>query len=178
MTARTAPDPQHLKDAMSRFTTGVTVVTTRHEGVDYGMTCNSFNTVSLDPPLVMWCIRKSSQSHAAFTQPKLAGQAEQAEPAAARTGYVVSVLAADQHATAMKFTQGSQAERFEGVSTQATPSGRARIDGAVAWFDCTLEQTVSAGDHDILIGRVRAVGTHDAPGLAYARRQFGVLAAV
>ncbi len=154
------PDTAHLKDAMSRFTTGVTVVTAQFEGHDYGMTCNSFNTVSLDPPMVMWCIRKSSQSHTAYTKGK---------------GYVVNVLAADQQSLAMKFTQGTQAERFLGVETQNTPSGMQRINGAVAWFDCTLEQTVSAGDHDILIGRVQAVGTHDAAGLVYARRQFGVL---
>lgn len=159
-TEPTSLDTAALKDAMSRFTTGVTVVTTQFEGQDYGMTCNSFNTVSLDPPLVMWCIRKNSQSHAAFTQ---------------GGGYVVNILAASQQAVAMKFTQGSHAERFSGLACTATPSGNQRLDGAVAWFDCTLEQTVSAGDHDILIGRVRAVGTHDAPALAYARRQFGVL---
>jgi flavin reductase (DIM6/NTAB) family NADH-FMN oxidoreductase RutF len=149
-----------LKDAMSRFTTGVTVVTTQHEGADFGMTCNSFNTVSLDPPMVMWCIRKSSQSHDAFT---------------AGTGYVVNVLAASQASLAMKFTQGSHADRFNGVACETTESGKQRLLGAVAWFDCTLEQTVSAGDHDILIGRVQAVGTHDASGLVYARRQFGEL---
>jgi flavin reductase (DIM6/NTAB) family NADH-FMN oxidoreductase RutF len=149
-----------LKDAMSRFTTGVTVVTTQHAGVDYGMTCNSFNTVSLDPPMVMWCIRKNSQSHAAFT---------------AGAGYVVNVLSVNQQALAMKFTQGTHAERFNGVACEATPSGKQRVKDAAAWFDCALTQTVSAGDHDILIGLVRAVGTHNVPGLAYARRQFGVL---
>ncbi len=153
-------DIAELKDAMGRFTTGVTVVTTRHAGTDYGMTCNSFNTVSLDPPLVMWCIRKNSQSHDAFT---------------AGSGYVVNVLAASQEALAMKFTHGSHAERFEGVLCESTPTGKQRLKGVVAWFDCTLDQTVSAGDHDILIGRVQSVGTHEASGLAYARRQFGVL---
>jgi flavin reductase (DIM6/NTAB) family NADH-FMN oxidoreductase RutF len=156
-------DVAHLKDAMSRFTTGVTVVTTEHAGVDYGMTCNSFNTVSLEPPLVMWCIRKNANSHQAFT---------------AGTGYVVNVLAASQASLAMKFTQGSHAQRFQDVPCDTLPSGKQRIIGAVAWFDCTLEQTVSAGDHDILIGRVQAVGTHDAAGLAYAKRQFGVLSAL
>lgn len=153
-------DTAALKDAMSRFTTGVTVVTTRFEAQDYGMTCNSFNTVSIDPPLVMWCIRKTSQSYTAYTQGE---------------GYTVNVLAASQQDLAMKFTQGSHEQRFDSVSCLRTGSGKQRIEGAVAWFDCTLEQTVSAGDHDILIGRVQSVGTHDAAGLAYARRQFGAL---
>ena len=153
-------DTAVLKDAMSRFTTGVTVVTTRFEGADYGMTCNSFNTVSLDPPMVMWCIRKTSQSHAAFTQV---------------AGYTVNVLAAGQKDLAMKFTQGSHAERFAGVPASAGIDQKLRLHGAVAWFDCTLEQAVSAGDHDILVGRVNAVGTGAGAGLVYAQRQFGVL---
>lgn len=84
-----------IKDAMSRFATGVTVVTTHYAGEDYGMTCNSFNTVSLEPPMVMWCIRRNSHSHGAFTS---------------GSGYVVNVLAASQEALAMKFTHGSHAE--------------------------------------------------------------------
>ena len=160
-------NPAVLKDAMSRFITGVTVVTTRFEGVDYGMTCNSFNTVSLDPPMVMWCIRKTSQSHAAF-----------ANKASLGAGYMVSILAADQHAVAMKFTQGTQVERFDGVAVNRGASQFARLDGAVAWFDCSLEQVVSAGDHDILVGRVQAVGTGQGAGLAYAQRQFGQMQAL
>ena len=57
-----------IKDAMSCFTTGVTVVTTRFNGQDWGMTCNSFNTVSLEPALVLWSVRKESQSREAFVQ--------------------------------------------------------------------------------------------------------------
>jgi flavin reductase (DIM6/NTAB) family NADH-FMN oxidoreductase RutF len=148
-----------IKDAMSRFATGVTIVTTRHAGEDYGMTCNSFNTVSLEPPMVMWCIRKNSHSHHAFTS---------------GAGYVVNVLAAAQEAEAVKFTHGSHAERFSGVSCTTTPSGLQRLNAVVAWFDCAVEQIVSAGDHDILIGRVQHCGVQDAPGLVYARRQFGV----
>jgi 3-hydroxy-9,10-secoandrosta-1,3,5(10)-triene-9,17-dione monooxygenase reductase component len=147
-----------IKDAMSRFVTGVTVVTTHHEGTDYGMTCNSFNTVSLEPPLVMWCIRKNSHSHEAFTR---------------STGYVVNVLSASQTEIAMKFTQGSHLERFAAVDCNKTVSGMQRLNRVAAWFDCTLEQVVSAGDHDILIGRVNAVGTHNEASLVYAQRQFG-----
>ena len=160
-TAHTAEVSQDtLKDAMSRFATGVTVVTTHHDGADYGMTCNSFNTVSLNPPLVMWCIRKTSQSHAAFT----AGE-----------GYTVNILGATQHALAMKFTQGSHEQRFSDVAISRGLQLKPRIDGAVAWFDCTLEHTVSAGDHDILVGRVNAVGTGHGAGLVYAQRQFGTI---
>ncbi len=77
----------------------------------------------------------------------------------------------------MRFTHGSHAERFSNVASETTGSGLQRLKGAVAWFDCAVEQIVSAGDHDILIGRVRTVGTTDEAALVYARRQFGTLLA-
>ena len=147
---------------MSCFTTGVTVVTTRHQSQDWGMTCNSFNTVSLEPALVLWSIRKSSVSHDAFLQ---------------GGGYLVNVLSAEQKDLALRFASGTQAQRFEGLEIQRSLSTqRARLPHAVAWFDCAIEQVVSAGDHDILIGRVQDFGVTPGPALAYAHRQFGSLA--
>jgi flavin reductase (DIM6/NTAB) family NADH-FMN oxidoreductase RutF len=147
-----------LRDAMSHFATGVTVVTTHFEGQDYGMTCNSFSTVSLEPALVLWSIRKESLSHIAFTQSK---------------GYMVSVLASHQQAVAMQFTHGTQADRFHNVPVERSPSQNPRVSGAVAWFDCQLEQVVTAGDHDILIGRVIDFGSHEGESLVYSQRHFG-----
>ena len=150
-----------LRDAMSHFATGVTVVTTHFEGQDYGMTCNSFSTVSLEPALVLWSIRKESHSHVAFTDRNVGG------------GYTVSVLASHQQAAAMQFTQGTQAERFQNVAVERCHSHRPRISGAVAWFDCQLDQVLTAGDHDILIGRVLDFGSHDGESLVYSQRHFG-----
>jgi flavin reductase (DIM6/NTAB) family NADH-FMN oxidoreductase RutF len=152
-----------LRDAMSHFATGVTVVTTHFVGQDYGMTCNSFSTVSLDPALVLWSIRKESLSHLAFTQ---------------SNGYMVSVLASHQQAVAMQFTHGTQADRFHNVpvdrsKTHPNVNSAPLISGAVAWFDCQLEQVVTAGDHDILIGRVIDFGSHEGESLVYSQRHFG-----
>ena len=149
-----------LKDAMASFTTGVTVVTAHYEGRDWGMTCNSFNTVSLDPALVLWSIRHSASSHPAFVR---------------GGGYAVSILSREQEALAMQFTRGTQEERFAGVAVERTASNRARIQGALAWFDCELQQAIAAGDHDILIGRVLDFNSFPGQGLAYVRRTFGVL---
>ena len=149
-----------LKEAMASFATGVTVVTARHQGEDVGMTCNSFNTVSLEPALVLWSIRKTSASHTAFLQ---------------GGGYVINVLARDQKDVALKFTRGSHQERFDGLRAARTSTGRLRVVDAVAWFDCELEQIVPAGDHDILIGRVLSFDRRDAEGLVYSRRTFGTL---
>lgn len=151
----------NIKDAMSCFTTGVTVVTAHTQGQDWGMTCNSFNTVSLDPAMVLWSVRKTSLSHAAFVN---AG------------GYMVNVLGAQQKDMALKFAQGAQHERFTGLSVTRGMNQHPRLDGVIAWFDCRMAQVVSAGDHDILIGEVLDFGLHVGHGLAYAQRSFGVLA--
>ncbi len=147
---------------MSCFTTGVTVVTAHTQGQDWGMTCNSFNTVSLDPAMVLWSVRKTSHSDAAFVN---AG------------GYMVNVLGAQQKDVALKFAQGTQQERFAEEALVRGIHQHPRLDGVIAWFDCRLAQVVSAGDHDILIGEVLDFGVHPGHGLAYAQRAFGVLAA-
>ena len=146
---------------MSCFTTGVTVVTAHTKGLDWGMTCNSFNTVSLDPAMVLWSVRKTSLSHEAFVN---AG------------GYMVNVLGAQQKDLALKFAQGTQAERFADQQTVRGLNHHPRLEGVIAWFDCRIAQVVSAGDHDILIGEVLDFGVHAGHGLAYAQRSFGVLA--
>ena len=151
-----------IKSAMSRFTTGVTVVTTHFEGQDWGMTCNSFNTVSLEPAMVLWSIRKEANSYQAFTQSGT---------------YLVNVLQAHQKDTAMRFASGPQPERFANQPSERTAQRNLRLKDTVAWFECRLAQVVTAGDHDILIGEVTGYGTQEGQGLAYANRQFGVLSA-
>ena len=150
-----------IKDAMSRFTTGVTVVTTHYQDQDWGMTCNSFNTVSLEPAMVLWSVRRASFSHEAFVT---AG------------GYVVNVLASHQQDLALRFAKGSQAERFADLSLERTAMHMPRLPQVLAWFACQTVQVVQAGDHDILIGEVREFGCHAGHGLAYSQRRFGVMA--
>ncbi len=153
----------NIKDAMSCFTTGVTVVTAHTQDQDWGMTCNSFNTVSLDPAMVLWSVRKTSTSYEAFVT---AG------------GYMVNVLGAQQKDLALKFAQGTQAERFADQQVVRGVNQHPRLEGVIAWFDCRIDQVVSAGDHDILIGEVLDFGLQAGHGLAYAQRSFGVLAAL
>ncbi|MFZ2102563.1 MAG: flavin reductase family protein [Oricola sp.] len=146
-----------LKVAMGCFATGIAVVTTRYRGVDYGMTCNSFNTVSLDPALVLWSVHRTSSSHEAFLQ---------------GGGYTVSILGADQEEIARRFTRGTAAERFAGLPSERLPTDRLLIGGAVAWFDCALETAVEAGDHDVLIGRVLDFASTPRPPLGYLHGRF------
>lgn len=146
-----------LKEAMGCFATGITVVTTHYKGADVGMTCNSFNTVSLDPALVLWSVQKTTASHEAFTNSR---------------GYTVSILGADQEAIAHRFARGTSAERFAGLPVTRLPTSRTVIDGAVAWFDCVLENVVEAGDHDVLIGRVLEFASGPGAPLGYVHGRF------
>jgi 3-hydroxy-9,10-secoandrosta-1,3,5(10)-triene-9,17-dione monooxygenase reductase component len=152
-------DPAEYRKALSCFTTGVTVVTTRWQDQDWGMTCNSFSSVSLEPRLVLWSIRKAASSLPAFTQ---------------SGGFTVSVLSQAQEAVARQFATGDMAARFAGVPVQRQASERQRLTQAVAWFDCQLHQLVDAGDHHIVIGQVQDFGWRDdAQALAFWRSRFG-----
>ena len=150
---------RELRDAFGCFATGVTIVTTRYEDEDIGITCSSFNAVSLDPAMALWNIQKNAASLEAFHK---------------SGGYTISVLNANQGETAMRFTRGEQSERFEGLADKRAPSGRVIIPNSVAWFDCELHQIIEAGDHDILLANIRDYdfAQHGA-GLIFERSQFG-----
>jgi len=129
---------RELRTALGHWATGVVVVTTISEdGADFGLTVNSFASVSLDPPLVLWSLQNHKPYGSLFS-----------------SGYCVNVLGSDQADLVWKFTRGTQSERFDGVSILRLSSGRARIAGAIAYFDCQLYNRVLAGDHTILIGEV------------------------
>lgn len=159
-TANNSPNilARDYRNALSCFATGVTVVTSRFEAQDWAMTSNSFASVSLDPRIVLWSIRKQASSHAAFVH---AG------------GYTVSVLSSEQEHLALQFSTGNLAQRFAGVATDRLATGRLKLAGSLAWFDCKLVQVISAGDHDILLGEVQAFGKTNQEGLLFTQGRFG-----
>ena len=135
----TAFDPRLLRDALGRFATGVTVVTAREEGggAPVGITANSFASVSLDPPLVLWSAARSSARHRHFTAAK---------------AFAIHVLRADQIDLAKRFT-GSGAG-FEGLDLRFNAADVPLIDPVLARFECVTETMHDGGDHTIIIGRV------------------------
>lgn len=157
-----ALDAAMYRKALSCFATGVTVVTTHWQGQDWGMTCNSFASVSLEPRLVLWSIRKAANSMKAFTR---------------SGGFCVSVLSHSQENLARQFATGDMAARFAQVDVQRQASGRLRLKHTVAWFDCKLHQLVDAGDHHILIGEVHDFGDQDGAALGFWRSRFGQFSA-
>ncbi len=84
-------------------------------------------------------------------------------------------LSLEQRNLAMKFSTGSQADRFKGEPIERVSSHRAKLPLSLAWFDCEIQQIVSAGDHDVLIGQVLDFGSSQGLGLALSKRQFGYI---
>lgn len=150
-----------FRDALAQFATGVTVICARHpDGRVVGFTANSFNSVSLDPPLVLWSLARRSNSLPAF---------EAAER------YSVNVLAADQVEIARRFSR-PHADRFEGVHYRTGWSGAPLIDGCVAWLECAHHDRHRAGDHIVFIGAVHACERGHGRGLVFHEHRYSTTA--
>jgi len=150
-------DARTLRDAFGAFLTGVTVVTsTDAEGNPFGLTANSFSSVSLDPPLLLVCIGKRAGSYA---------------PLSEATGFAVNILAEDQTHISNTFARPAD-DRFAGIAWHPGHTGAPLLAGAAAWFDCAVHQRVDAGDHMILIGEVKALDNSGKTGLGYARGAY------
>lgn len=135
-------DSRSLRDALGEFATGVAVITARDAaGLPVGVTINSFASVSLAPPLVLWSLGLSSPSRAAFE---------------ACSHYAVNILAADQVEYSQRFSQ-PQADRFAGIVLEVGACGTPMLPGCSAWFECRNDTRYPGGDHVIFVGYVEGV---------------------
>nr|WP_316629388.1 flavin reductase family protein [uncultured Brevundimonas sp.] len=131
-------DPRTLRDALGCFATGVTVVTTLDEaGQPIGLTANSFSSVSLDPPLILFCLARSSTNVERFRQ---------------AAHFAINVLHIGQQPTSGVFARAG--DRFQDVAWETWDTGAPILSGALASFECATDQIVEAGDHLVFIGRV------------------------
>lgn len=154
----TPVDEHRFRSVLSRFASGVTVVTAAGgDGADHGMTVSAFCSLSLDPPLILVCIDHGTVMHG------ILGRA---------TTFTVNVLAADQEHLARKFSDPDD-DRFEGTSYTRGANGLALLTGAAAWLECALTNRYEGGDHTIFVGRVEAADAGDARPLVYYRGAYG-----
>lgn len=135
-------DAAFFRRALGHFATGVTVVTAENaEGEPLGMTVNSFNSVSLDPPLVLWSLSGTSTSFEAFQK---------------CGSYVVHVLSAGQLELAQRFARGNTHERYVGMRVGRAPGGTLMLnEPCAAWFECRNSRRYPEGDHVIMVGHVQ-----------------------
>lgn len=132
-------DSRALRNAFGCFATGVTVVTTKPDGADpIGITANSFSSVSLEPPLVLWCLDKGSDTLPIFEK---------------TDNYAINVLSEEQTALSNHYAKTGQHSMIDD-QWRTAKTGAPLIDGALAHFDCALHARHDAGDHIIMVGRI------------------------
>jgi flavin reductase (DIM6/NTAB) family NADH-FMN oxidoreductase RutF len=174
-------DIKGLRDALGFFPTGIAVMTAapaadaanstpaadaanpiRQEASHIGITVNSFTSVSLDPPLVLWCIDRRSRRYPHFAQ---------------APGFTVSILASGHRAVSARLA-GAGEHNLDGIALIPTELGPPALADSLAIFECARESVQDAGDHAILIGRVLRFACRDGAGapLVYFRGRYGALA--
>ena len=160
-TAAPAIDRKEFRDALGSFATGVTIVTTCHESLDVGLTANSFNSVSLDPPMVLWSLGKTSLSLPHF---------------AAAGHFAVHILSDEQEALSARFaTRG--ADKFGGISFHRGHHDLPLLTGCVARFQCRKLFEYEGGDHVIFVGEVVAFDHASKRPLLFHGGRYAVAAA-
>ncbi|RFU39536.1 flavin reductase [Actinomadura logoneensis] len=145
-TAEPTPDPTDastFRQVLGHFCTGVVIITAMDSDVPAGFACQSFSALSLDPPLILFCPARTSRTW----------------PVIRRAGrFAVNVLTEAQREVCAVFGR-SGPDKFATTGWRRSAGGAPLLDSALAWLDCTLETVHEGGDHDIVVGRVTALGT-------------------
>ena len=151
-------DAHAFRDALGTFVTGVTIVTARDEqGQPFGLTANSFNSVSLDPPMVLWSLSLQSRTLPVFRDAE---------------NWAVHVLAADQQDMSDRFARPGE-DKFAGLTATDGPEGAPLIEGCAARFGCRARFEYEGGDHAIFLGEVVDFERRDAEPLIYHSGNYG-----
>ncbi|MCC4118214.1 flavin reductase family protein [Aromatoleum toluclasticum] len=161
MTSQASFDPQAFRAALGTFTTGVTIITTRGtDGAPVGVTANSFNSVSLNPPLVLWSLAKNARSLEAFST---------------NEHWNVHVLSAAQEGLSGRFASQGE-DKFGGIALDEGISDAPLLPGCTARFQCRTAFSYEGGDHVIFVGEVRAYDRSPEPPLVYQAGQYALAA--
>ncbi len=159
MTQDNGFDPREFRATLGTFTTGVTIITARGaDGLPVGVTANSFNSVSLDPPMVLWSLAKSSRSLQAFQQ---AGH------------FAVHILSAGQEELSNRFAR-SGADKFSGVDLGEAAGGAPLLPDCSARLQCLTSFVYEGGDHLIFVGEVVAFNRSGLPPLVFQAGKYAV----
>lgn len=157
-----AIDKDEFRSALGAFATGVTIITAANElHGDAGVTANSFNSVSLDPPMVLWSLARKSSSLAVFE---------------AANHFAVHVLASDQEDLSNRFAKGTSAEKFAGLDFARGAGGAPLLADTAARFECRMAYRYDGGDHVIFVGEVEAFERNERPALLFHSGRYALAA--
>ena len=148
--------PASLREAFGHFPTGVIAIAAEVDGVRVGLAASTFVPVSLDPPLVSFCVQNSSE-----TWPKLKDL----------PSLGISVLG-ESHDAAARTLAAKTGDRFAGLETQSRDSGAVFVNGTSVWLESKITQEVPAGDHTIVVLEVSEITVHDVPPIVFHRSTF------
>lgn len=156
-------DPRQFRDALGAFATGVTIITTRDAaGQPIGVTANSYNSVSLDPPLILWSLARTSRSFDAFMQAE---------------SFAVHVLCEAQEDLAMRFASRGE-DKFAGLAVDNEHGGAPLLPGCSTRLECTTHARHDGGDHVIFVGEVKRFDSIRQEPLLFHHGRFARLAPV
>lgn len=157
-----ATNPREIRNLLGQFATGVTVITTRgQDGRKVGMTANSFSSLSLDPPLILWSLAKTAPSLPDFC---------------AADYFAIHMLAQEHHQLSGHFARGAT-DKFAGIAHQLCPAGVPLLDDALATLLCRNVQQYEGGDHLIFIGQIEHYQQRSGEPLLFHAGQYRVAAA-
>lgn len=152
---------REFRTALGQFATGVTIVTCRHEGAPLGITANSFASVSLDPPLVLWSPARSSKRFDAFEQ---------------CDHFAIHVIAESQVELCSRFVRNGT--DFDALDWEMSDEGIPLLEACLARFECRKHAVHDGGDHAIIVGRVTAAAIGTGNPLLFAKGAYGRFAGV
>ncbi|HYF16780.1 MAG TPA: flavin reductase family protein [Ramlibacter sp.] len=153
----TALDVRELRQVLGSFVTGVTVITTVDaQGRRWGLTANSFTSLSLDPPLILWNQSVTAPSHPVFRDAQR---------------FAVNILAEDQVELSRRFASAAT-DKFAGVATSEGLGGIPLVEGCAAWLECSREAVLPGGDHAVFIGRVERMDRRGRPPLVFGQGRY------
>jgi flavin reductase (DIM6/NTAB) family NADH-FMN oxidoreductase RutF/DNA-binding FadR family transcriptional regulator len=154
-------DQQVFRDVIGRFTSGVTVITTAVDGTRFGTTASAFSSLSMDPPMVLVCLNKTSETQAAVLK---AG------------AFAVNILAEGQQDLAYRFA--GKGDKFGELVHDVGHRGVPVLPGTLAHLECGVGETVTGGTHTVFLAHVAVAAGHDGTPLTYYRGRFGRLESV
>ncbi len=156
-----AIDPKAFRNALGHFATGVTIITgCTEDGENFGVTANSFNSVSLEPPLVLWSLGRNSSSFDRFVKAKY---------------FCIHLLAEDQSDLSNHFAK-AKGDKFTGIEFEPGLGNVPMLSGCAARFQCKTKDIHEGGDHLIFVGEVLEYKDTDKSGLMFYKGQYAVSA--
>lgn len=150
-------DRERMRSVMAHFASGVTIITTRHAGIDYGLTASAVCALSLDPPMLLICVNKTSNTQKAIAQSQV---------------FAVNILRENQSEVARQFA-GSNPQKFDEMRVSYGELGVPLLDDMLATIECRVVEIVSGGTHSVFLAEVEVAQATEGMPLTYFRGRMG-----